>query len=263
VQIQEGTVALWMLDFARSTLTPFPTGSGSSQAPVWTPDGSHVIYRGTRGGTRNLYSKAADGTGREERLTTKTGVNQTPTSVSPDGRWLVYEEQGGGGPESRIWLLPLTGNRVPQPLDEAASVEKDGQVSPDGRWLAYESSESGRTEIYVQPFLRSGPRLQVSTEGGTESRWSRDGHELFFREGDRKMAIAVSESGAGLVVGPPRPIYQGHYLPANNWNTPYDLGGDGRFLDVQVTHPGRPLDDIDVVLDWTAKLDELQGSKSP
>ena len=86
VQVYEGAVGLWLYDFARQTLTPFVTTGGSSQAPVWTADGKRVVYRGTRTGLRNLYAKAADGTGAEVRLTTKADVIQTPTSVSPDGQ---------------------------------------------------------------------------------------------------------------------------------------------------------------------------------
>ena len=96
LQIREGTIGLWLYDFARRTLTPFATASGSSQGAVWTPDGRRIVYRGTRQGTRNLYWRPTDGSGEEERLTTKPDVVQTPSSVSPDGEWLAYSE--GGGP---------------------------------------------------------------------------------------------------------------------------------------------------------------------
>ena len=99
LQIREGTIGLWLYDFARRTLTPFATASGSSQGAVWTPDGRRIVYRGTRQGTRNIYWKPTDGSGEEERLTTKPDVVQTPSSVSPDGEWLAYSE--GGGPDSR------------------------------------------------------------------------------------------------------------------------------------------------------------------
>src|SRR5262249_27771513 len=88
LQVSEGSIGLWLYDLSRRTLTPFLNEGGSSQAPVWTPDGRGVIYRATRQGTRNLFWKAADGTGSEVRLTTKEGVSQTPTCVTPDGRWV-------------------------------------------------------------------------------------------------------------------------------------------------------------------------------
>ena len=84
LQIREGTIGLWLYDFARRTLTPFATASGSSQGAVWTPDGRRILYRGTRQGTRNIYWKPTDGSGKEERLTTNPDVVQTPSSVSAD-----------------------------------------------------------------------------------------------------------------------------------------------------------------------------------
>jgi serine/threonine-protein kinase len=135
VQLEEGTVGLWLHDFARRTLAPFATGAGSSQAPLWTPDGEHVIYRGTRAGFRNLFWKAADGTGEERRLTTKADVVQTPTSVSPDGRWLVFNEEGGGSSD-RIWFLPLADESAGEGVggEDARRLTEgsDGQIAPDG-----------------------------------------------------------------------------------------------------------------------------------
>jgi serine/threonine-protein kinase len=199
VQIEEGRGNLWLYDFARQTLTPFATGDGSSQAPVWTRDGERVVYRGTRAGFRNLYSKAADGTGEEVRLTTKADVVQTPTSVSPDGRWLVFDENSQSSGE--IWLMPLERGAssasvaAPEPVLLARGL--DGQVSPDGKWLAYVSHVSGRSEIYVQPFPGPGPRVPISTDGGESPLWSHDGRELFFTTRDQLLAVAVT-NGAGL-----------------------------------------------------------------
>ncbi|HYN02245.1 MAG TPA: protein kinase, partial [Vicinamibacteria bacterium] len=98
VQIREGTTRLWIYDFARGTLTPLGPATGSSQAPLWTPDGTRVIYRGTRQGTRNLYRIAVDGSGEEERLTSKPGVIQTPSSISSDGRVLLFDQTGPAEP---------------------------------------------------------------------------------------------------------------------------------------------------------------------
>ena len=113
LQIQEGAIGLWLYDFARRTLTPFATASGSSQGAVWTADGRRIVYRGTRQGTRNLYWKPTDGSGEEERLTTKPGVVHTPSSVSPDGQWLAFTE-GGGTVQGTIWVMSLTGDRTPR-----------------------------------------------------------------------------------------------------------------------------------------------------
>jgi serine/threonine-protein kinase len=266
VQIQEGTNGLWLLDFARQALTPFATSGGSSQSPVWSVDGKRVFYRGTRAGFRNLFWKAADGTGEEERLTTKADVVQTPTSVSPDGRWLVFNESGHQSAAVQVWALPLEAEPFPAGSGRPEAVEarapvflvqgNDGQVAPDGKWMAYESFVSGRPEIYVQPFPGPGPRQPISTGGAKEPRWSRDGSELFFTTVDRLLVVDVTTAPT-LSAGAPRVVFEGRYRGSLNGNTPYDVSADGqRFLRVQQVEPDRAVTHIDVVLNWRAELEQ-------
>ena len=260
LQVMEGVAGLWMYDFARNTLTPFATTGGSSQAPVWTPDSARVIYRGTRNGLRNMYVKAADGTGTEERLTTKEDVTQTPTGMSPDGRWLVYYEGGqlsvGGGD---IYALELAGDRTPRAIVQTTGRDWGGVVSPDGRWLAYASTVSGRLEVYVQPFPGPGPRQPISTDGGWEAAWSSDGKELFYANANSSQLLAVSvTTGASFAAGTPRLLYEGRYRPNSNGNTPFSVASDGRALRVQQVHQDQSLTRIEVVLNW---FNELAGAR--
>ena len=242
VQIMEGTASLWMVDFARNTLTPFVTGA-SSQSPVWTANGQRVIYRGTRAGTRNLYWKAADGTGTEERLTTKENVTQTADSVSPDGAWLVFYDTDG------IFGLPLAGDRTPKTLVRTGAADTAASVAPNGKWMAYQSNTSGRWEIYVQPFPEPGPSQLVSTNGGAEPLWSLDGRELFYVNGDTLMAVNVSFTPT-FAAGQPRVLHHGRYRASANGNTPYAVAADGRFLRVQQVQPDRAITQLQVVLNW-------------
>jgi serine/threonine-protein kinase len=261
VQMEQGAEELWLYDFARQTLAPLVTGSGSSQAPVWTPDGRHVIYRATRRGTRNLFWKTANGTGEEERLTSLEGVVQSPTSVSPDGRWVVYGQGGRYASSGGLWMVALEGDRTPRSLVDTPAAEQDGQVSPDGHWLAYVSDISGVFEVYLRPFPGPGPSQQVSNGGGLEPRWSRDGRELFYQNGDRAMVVDVGVRG-GLLVGQPRVMYEGHFRPAINANTGYDVSLDGRrFLRVRPTRPALPADRINVVLGWADELKRLSPAR--
>ncbi len=190
VQIDEGTYVIWIYDFPRGTLTPLTSGTSSSQLPLWTPDGKRVVYRGTRLGVRNLFWKPADAATEEERLTTEENALQTPGSWSQDGKWLAFTADGATSQD--IWTLTLEDNRKPQVFLKTSSSERSPQFSPDGRWLAYVSNASGRDEIYVQPF--PGPRRQwpISTDGGSQPRWSRSGRELFYRIGDKMMVVDIT-----------------------------------------------------------------------
>jgi Tol biopolymer transport system component len=247
---------LWNYDFARNTLTPLASATGSSQAPLFTPDGARVIYRATRKGFRNLYWRAADGSGEEEQLTEKADVSQTPTSISRDGRYLAFNENNPADPGGvSTWIMSLAGDRTPRLLVDAPGGESDPQFSPDGKWIAYEASVSSRLEIFVAPFPGPGPKRQVSTEGGEEPLWSHDGREIFFQSGAGLMGVAVTP-GASFAASAPRVLHEGRYFPSINGNTSYAVTADGaRFLRIQQIVPDRAITRVDMVLNW---FDELE-----
>ena len=255
VQIREGTTTLWMLDLDRDTLTPIGSSAGSSQAPLWTADGARVIYRGTRQGFRNLYWRPVDGSGDEERLTEKPDLSQTPTSVSSDGRWLMFNENSAQEVDGvGIWVMRLDGDRTPRHLFGAPAGEADGQISPDGRWVAYEAPVSSRLEIFVSPFPGPGPRHQISTHGGMEPLWSRDGRELFFTSGTQLTAVHVAP-GAAFSASAPHLVHSGRFLKSINGNTSWNMTPDGaRFLRIQNVEPEQDITRLEVVLNWFAEL---------
>src|SRR5262249_6912754 len=216
------------------------------------PDGKHIVYRGTRSGFRNLFWKSSDGSGDEQRLTTSDNIH-TPLSWSPDGKWLAFDENT---PDTGadIWVLSTEGDRKSQVFLKTPYTENAGRFSPDGRWLAYISNESGRYEVYVKPFPGPGPRLPISTDGGIEPLWSRDGHELFYVNGDKFMAVDISP-GPALGAGTPHVLFTGRYEISRNGVTAYDISPDGRrFLRVQATEAEQNLRQISVVVNWLEEL---------
>ncbi len=261
VQVQESVIGIWLYDFSRQTLTPFLSTGASSQAPQWTPDGKRLIYRGTRNGVRNLFMKSADGTGAEVQLTNKENVIHTPTSISPEGEWVIYNESGQvskGG--VAIWRMRIDGDRTPQPLLQDG--ESNGQVSPDGKWLAFQTAADRSAEVCVQPYPGPGPRKQVSIGGGGYPLWSHDGRELFYETADQIMAVEI-KTAPEFSAGTPRVVVQGRYRASANGNTHYAASADGRrFLRIQRVQPERPVTHIDVVLNWFLRLTP-PGQKSP
>jgi eukaryotic-like serine/threonine-protein kinase len=249
VSAEEETERIWIYDFARPTLTALTTADSSSQSPAWTPDGTHVVYRGTRQGARNLYRKSADGSGDEERLTTSDNL-QTPTALSPDGQHLAFVEVDRTTGQDAL-ILSLDGSRrTVTPFLQTRATEVTGRFSPNGRWLAYTSNESGRDEIYVRPFPGTGGTAQVSTAGGGEPVWSRDGRELFYRSGEAVMAVPVSTEAA-FAAGLPRRLFADHYERTGTGSGGYDVSLDGRrFLMIEPAEPELPVAQISVVLGW-------------
>ena len=257
----EGT-QVWLYDLARDTLARWTFGGDSNQFPTWTPDGKRMAFMSNKEGASHIFWQLADGSGGLERLT--SGNTEVPFSWSPDGQQLAFIN-AATTPE--IWVLRM-GDVSPgsgqvgkaQPLYHTGAFEDAPQFSPDGHWLAYVSNESGRTEVYVQPYPGPGGKWLISTDGGTEPQWNRNGRELFYRVGDKMMAVDIGTQPS-FAVGKPRQLFEGHYLPNSlgYGDANYDVSPDGqRFLmlksvEQQQTGPTQ----INVVLNWTEELKRL------
>jgi eukaryotic-like serine/threonine-protein kinase len=161
--------------------------------------------------------------------------------ISHDGKFLLYEETGTGRKTTRsdVLLLALGGADKPVPILQSEFNESHAQLSVDGRWLAYVSDESGRDEVYVQPFASDGKpaaaKWQISTSGGRDPRWRRDGSELYYLAADQKlMMVPVKASaGAAFSVASPQPLFEMPPLSATlrQGEFRYAVSSDGkRFL---------------------------------
>ena len=259
VTITEQESQVWLYDLSRETLTRFTFEGNYNLIPVWTPDGKHIAFQSSKEGPPNLFWKLADGGGGLERLTTSEYIN-APHSWSPDGQLLAFIEIN---PTTGfdIWVQrmgnPSSGSgqvRNAQPFLRTQFNETTPRFSPDGRWLAYISDESGRFEIYVQPYPGPGGKWQISTEGGNEPVWNPNGRELFYRSGDRMMAVDVT-TRPGFIAGKPRMLFEGRYEPAPVPIANYDVSPDGqRFLMVKTSEQDSSTTQINVVLNWFEEL---------
>ena len=178
IDVREPEVAVWIYDIAGRNLRRLTEGPGNSY-PVWTPDGTRVVWGTTRGdGGAALFWRGADGTGQEELLATSaSGLN--PVDVSADGRQLLVR---GGFVDYDIGVLSLTDEaREIEWLLETPFSERNAMLSPDGRWMAYTSDQSGRSEVWVRPFpdVEAGQR-PVSQSGGGWPVWAPTTNELFY-----------------------------------------------------------------------------------
>jgi len=257
VDIREQGVQVWLYDLARETLTRLTFEGGANGTPAWTPDGKRIAFQSNKEGPMNLFWLQSDGSGGLERLSTSEYL-QSPNSWSPDGQLLAFTEPNPTAGYD-IWVLRMS-DRKAQPFLRTSFTKGAPRFSPDGRWLAYVSNESGRFEIYVQPYPGPGGKSQISTEGGTEPVWNRNGRELFYRNGDKMMAVDIA-THASLVAGKPRMLFEGPYLPRTNLPAlatmpNYDVSPDGqRFLMVKPSESAETAPtQINVVLNWFEEL---------
>ena len=240
-----------LIEFERGTITMLTSNTTGSQAPAWSPDGRQIAFRGTRKGFRNVWVKAVDGTSEERQLTHGEHVH-TPLSWSPDGKTLLYYELHPVT-GSDLWAVSVADGKV-QPLITSALGQWDAHWSPDGRWIAYSSDESGREEVYVLPYPLTGQRWRVSTDGGGEPLWSRDGRELFYRAGGWVWTTAVSTAPT-FSAGSPRRLFADAFVESPNTVTGYSVTHDGsRFLFAQPVQPDPPITQIQLVVNWFSEL---------
>jgi eukaryotic-like serine/threonine-protein kinase len=107
----------------------------------------------------------------------------------------------------------------------------------------------------VQPYPGPGGKWQISTEGGTEPVWNPNGRELFYRSGDKMVAVEIATQ-PGFVAGTPRTLFEGHYAMAPVTFPNYDVSPDGqRFLMLKPVEQAESAStQINVVLNWFEEL---------
>jgi len=247
---------IWTYDLTRDTLQRLTFGLDHS-SPAWTPDRKRVTFRSVYGPGKSGISWApADRSGPAELLYT-TNSPATPGNWAPDGNSLVFSS--GGPAASSIFLLTRPaasagGDSNAHQIIGAPSIVP--QLSPDGHWLAYESPASGALQVYVQPFPGPGGMSQISIDGGNSPRWARNGRELFYRNGDKMMAVEV-ETKPAFRVGKAKVLFEGRFEGSLAGRQPapgYDVGPDGRFLMIRRSAGQDSTVQLQVVQDWFEEL---------
>ena len=248
-------VNIWVVDLARGVRTRLTFDpSTSDENPTWSPDGRTLVFAShAKSANANIYQKSATGDGPAQPVLTGTG-NEHPIDWSPDGKFLLLHTDQGFESTLDMLLLPLTGDRKIRPFHATEFREGQGRISPDGKWVAYTSGESGRLEVYVKSFTGGAGKWQVSSAGGAEPRWRKDGKELFYVALDGMIMAVELRAGGSIDVLQPTPLFDTH-LPPSDLNhyggtARYDVSHDGmRFLINSVVVPATP-PTLNVITNW-------------
>jgi Tol biopolymer transport system component len=254
VDLQAKTRDLWLYDLVRGTSTRLTFDPGDDLNPVWSPDGKQIAFSAKRKGERDIYLMDANGT-REPEIVLQTSIQKNVEQWSPDGKYLVFNLQAPNA-NSDLYVLPLSGERKAIPFLTSPFTEDMGQISPNGRWIAYHSNESGTSEVYVQSFTPGDPaprrKWRISTDGGMEPQWRRDGKELFYLRGSTLMAVDIKSDGREFEAGLPNPLFD-KMLPGITRNR-YVVSHDGQRFLIITPPEDQTNSDIHVVVGWQAKL---------
>jgi dipeptidyl aminopeptidase/acylaminoacyl peptidase len=263
---QSGARDIWIYDLARELKTRFTFDPSQDQSPVWSPDGSRIVFCSDRKGHYDLFQKTTGGAGAEELLL-ESPEGKFPVDWSSDGAFIAYLFIDKNTDDS--WVLPVDargagGDRKPFPFLHAEPSEDVAQFSPDMRWVSYLSDESGKYEVYVCPFIGAdgqptvdpSRKWQVSTNGvnyfSAGSKWNRNGKELFFLSEDNKlMAADVNVSGSTFEVGAVRALFRVQAKGAVGFN---DVTADGQKFLIGIAVGGQSGSPLTLVTNWDAGL---------
>lgn len=249
--IEDGVRELWIHDTDREIKTRLTFTRQGAGMPVWTPDGSRIVFshgvRSMRLRQNILYGIPVDG-GDAPQPVGSDSLSGSAPSWSRDGRFLVYMNQGN------LWYLDFQGDQKPFPLLQSRPYSGNPMLSPGNRYLAYTSNETGNPEVYVTRFPSGEGKWPISTNGGVAPKWSAQGDELFYVEEDRLMAVSV-ETTSRFRARQPETVFEVRPVQAPRLRfTGYDVSADGqRFVVVQNVGESRPM--LTIVENWLREFE--------
>lgn len=230
--LQTGVSSVWLYEMARDVVSRVTTNPSGTYSPIWTRDGRELVVADIDPTHTTMPPQLArlspSGT-ILKRLNGNDGL-QYPTDLTPDGRFAIYTVNRGT--HSDIELLSMSGDRGKVPLESSQFNESDGSLSPDGKWLVFVSDQTARPEVYVRPFPSGGERIRISSDGGTEPRWSPRGSDVFYVGPDGTLTRVPVSPGDPIRISRPLPLF--HITSAGMMENHefgfdhYDIAADGQ-----------------------------------
>ncbi|MEO5895739.1 MAG: protein kinase [Vicinamibacterales bacterium] len=248
----DGNTDVFRLEARRVIISRLTTDPADDVLPAWSPDGASIAFSSNRTGVHNLYRTPA--TGGTEELLLATPDPKAATDWSRNGRYLLFNSRDPKR-STDIWALPMDGSGKAFPVAHSDFDEDGGQFSPSGDWIAYVSNQSGRSEIYLQRFPDGADNQVVSTNGGGQVRWGRDGKELFYVSPDGQLTavpVSLPSKPGPAVVGTPVTLFTpplGHAPQRADFRHQYMVSEDSQRILV-ATVAEEPTAPIAVIMNW-------------
>jgi hypothetical protein len=228
--------SVFLIELTRNIRTRLT--KGGRYDPVWSPDSREVAFVSEEHLSRRRIDQSAE-----------TTLLQSPVvgveDWTHDGRFVIFMLSS-----QNISALPLVGDRKPISLIESLSNVDEPHVSRDGSWLAYSANETGQWEVYVQPFMRPGDRVRVSTGGGSQARWRADGKELFYLTLDGAMMSVDTRDPTKPAT--PRRLFEEQFW-VNPVSDQYDVTSDGQQFLLSIPE-GQQATQLTILTNWASAL---------
>ncbi|MEO8502510.1 MAG: protein kinase [Acidobacteriota bacterium] len=251
-RVEGGNQDIWLRDLKRGVGSRFTTDPKTESAPLFMPDGKSVLFsRETTAPDYAIIVRSLDSP--TERVLVPPCDTAVAIALTPDGTKLLYgvRRKAEAGPQFDLMVTDLAAGGVGKPYAASTFNEFGGAFSPDGHWLAFQSNESGRNEIYVQSFPDPGRKWQISTEGGTQPSWTRDGATLFYLAVDRGLMRVAVKTMPTFDAGIAERVAL-LALPTIRSRNLYVFSGDDQRLLTVSAAEGSGATPMTVVLNWDA-----------
>jgi len=245
---QNGTFDIWIHDVERALATRFTFNPESELYPVWGADGAWIYYSASHSTGSAILRKRVSGTGMPEPVV-MSERDCIPDDCSNDGRWLAFSQPDSTG-DFDLWLLDLARpDATPQVFRDSPFNEGQASFSPAGDFLTYVSEETGQFEIFVESRDPDhGGRWRISTSGGLNPVWSRDGAHIYYVGFTGELlATRVAVTGGALTVGETATLTSG--IETDMAPTVSEDPASGRLI-VQKPEQDRVAGDLQLVTGW-------------
>ena len=209
VSIGQDVGDIWILDIERETRTRFTFDPADDRYPIWSPDDTQIVFHSARRASGEFYIRPVSTQGDPEVLY-ESDAQIVPTDWSADGRYIIFHKLSAEDGWN-VWLFDIQEKQA-RPIVTGPLNQAQGQVSYDGKWIAFVSNESGRIEVYVQAFPEPKGRWMVSSDGGYESKWSRDGKKLYYFGAGTFWGADIT-AGSSFSFGMPKKLFVTNMRP--------------------------------------------------
>ncbi len=248
---------VWIKHLVTGAFSRISLDLKEANRPAWTPDGRQVAFLASRNGRQTTWIRRADGSDSARAAVGGTGTYDE-ISFDPKGRFTLLRSLGTSPGTRYLLILEHGVDTIPRILLRSPYDAYGMTLSPDGRWLAYVSEESGTSEIYVRPFPEvDSARFAISSGGGIEPLWRRDGRELFYRTTRGEVFATAISDGPGFQHGAPVRLFSLPDMQFQQYHRTWDIHPDGRrFLMLRTT--GTAAQSLSVIFNWQVEIEKLQ-----
>jgi dipeptidyl aminopeptidase/acylaminoacyl peptidase len=131
----------------------------------------------------NIWAVDVTGAQPDAFLLVSSSREQNTPAVSPDGSKIAFESNRSGANE--IWVSDEYGRNSVQLSSFGIQMTGTPRWSPDGNLIAFDSRAGGESNLYLVDPRGGRPRkLEIDIRGNSAPSWSRDGHWIYFVNGE-------------------------------------------------------------------------------